>query len=86
MEDTITALSELQSVNKYRQEREHLFPSSGSLAWYIRQHKPALIKAGALLLIRGAWQVHAKAFDAYVLSTGASEALQQQASPTRMSR
>lgn len=67
-------LFSLLTPSQYREGRERLFQSEGSLQWYVRQHRPALIEAGALLLHAGRWMIHPDHFDAYVMAAGASAA------------
>lgn len=69
----------LVSLSEYREGRQRVFPSNGSLQWYLRQHKAGLVAAGALLLIAGRWQVAPDSFDAYVIRIGASDAKAQPA-------
>lgn len=71
------AVSALVLLPEYREARQRLFPSEGSLQWYVRQHKPGLVNAGALLLHAGRWFVCAAAFDAYVIQAGQKAALAQ---------
>lgn len=68
---------ELLTPAEYRAARQRIFPSGGSLEWYVRQHRPALIAAGALLMIAGRWQICVSKFDAYVLQAGAQAAQRQ---------
>lgn len=58
----------------YIAARPHIFPSEGSLEWYIRDHKTALIDSGAITLIRGRWLIDPAAFDAQVLKAGMTAA------------
>ncbi|WP_332815968.1 hypothetical protein [Ramlibacter sp.] len=67
-------LLRLKTLQAYGAEREHVFPSKTSLAWFLRRHKPALIQAGALLMITGRWFVDPEKFDDYVISEGRSAA------------
>lgn len=74
---SITSLVQLVALARYREQRQRLFPSDGSLQWFLRQNRAALINAGALLLIAGRYQVDADKFDAYVLTVGAEAAKKQ---------
>src|SRR5512139_625759 len=47
----VVDLDRLTRPELYRAERQHLWPSGESFRWYTRQHRPELVKAGALLLI-----------------------------------
>lgn len=58
----------------YRDSRDSIFPSAGSLEWYLRKHKERLIDAGALLLLRGTWYARPEAFDAEVLKIAQEDA------------
>lgn len=71
MSDEITCLLTLP---QYRDQRQHLFPSDGSLTWFIRRHRDALVKAGAYLMIAGRRQVNPARFDEMVLKVGAQDA------------
>jgi len=64
-------LSELKTPSDYRAEgRTHVFPSAGSLEWFIRKHKVALIKEKALLRPTRKIMVNPPLFDKLVLSIG----------------
>jgi len=65
-----TPLSGLRKLSSYREERQHIFQSDGSLSWFLRQHRDRLVAAGALVLLSGAWHANASAFDAVVLEVG----------------
>ena len=72
--NTQTLVSELQAPADYRTTRQHLFPSQGSLDWFIRRERGRLVKAGALRLIAGRWLVAPEAFDLMVLEVGQQDA------------
>jgi hypothetical protein len=65
----------------YREQREHVFPSKSSLDWFLRKHRAALVRAGALLLLTGRWFVDAPRFDAYLVEHGACTAAAHAALP-----
>lgn len=67
-------LFRLKALQEYGAQREHVLPSKTSLAWFVRQHKEALIDAGALLMISGRWFVDPEKFDSYVLREGSRAA------------
>lgn len=73
----MSEVQELLTPAEYRAARQRIFPSEGSLDWYVRQHRPALIAAGALLMIAGRWKICATKFDACVLEAGAQAAQRQ---------
>lgn len=54
--------------------RQNLLPSRGSLQWYVRTHRPELVKAGALLMVGGRYIVDPGKFDAYIVAAGAKAA------------
>jgi len=60
----------------YQQQRPALFPSRGSIDWWLRNpaHRKAVIDGGALLLIRGRWHVVPDRFDAAVMAQGQIDA------------
>jgi hypothetical protein len=67
MEST-SPLAALKRPKDYRIGREHVFPSDGSLEWYMRARRPELERAGALVRVGGIWYVHAPRFDEYLLN------------------
>ena len=71
---TQALVAALQAPADYRNPREHLFPSQGSLDWFIRRERDRLVKAGALRLIAGRWMVAPEAFDLVVLEVGQQDA------------
>lgn len=75
-----TPLSELRRLPEYRQRREHVFPSDGSLTWFVRQHRARLVKAGALVMLGGQWHAHEPKFDSTVLEIG-QEAAERAGAP-----
>lgn len=77
-------LSCLSSVAGYRDARQNIFPSRGSLDWFIRRNKPELIETGALLFIAGQWRVHTDRFDRCVLDIGARLAHRTPQTPVRI--
>lgn len=60
-------LEDLRRPPEYQQARAHVFPSRGSIEWYIRVHRDKLLRAKALLKVGGQVFVHAERFDAFVL-------------------
>lgn len=72
-----SAVSALVSLLEFQEQRQRLFPSQGSLQWYLRSHKPGLVDAGALLMHAGKWWVSPAHFDQYILSAGAKAAHSQ---------
>lgn len=71
-------ITALEAPQKYREPRPNVFPSKGSLDWFIRCHREELIKARALLLIAGKWHVSPRRFDAVVLEIGQRAAQREQ--------
>lgn len=74
--------SALVSLPEYREQNQRLFPSEGSLQWYVRQHKQGLAKAGAILLHAGRWYVRADRFNEYVETIAAAAALKAASAET----
>lgn len=73
MEDT-RSLRALCRPNEYRQQREQMFPSAGSMEWYLRINRSALVESGALLLHAKQWFVVPEKFDGFVLERAQREA------------
>jgi len=67
-------LSAVLTVQQYQAQRAHVYPSEGSIQWYVRQHRAELVKAGALLLIAGRHFIQSEKFDAYVIGAGSTAA------------
>jgi hypothetical protein len=68
--DSQSLVSTLQAPTDYQQARQHLFPSFGSLQWYMRRNRPELEKSGALLMIAGRLMVDPASFDQVVVDAG----------------
>ena len=75
------ALSELEKLPAYRERREHVYPSRGSLEWFVRLHKQELVEAGAILKVMGQWFAVPDRFDAYVVADGARAAQRRIGAP-----
>jgi hypothetical protein len=69
-----TQLDQLVLLSAYREQRQHFFPSQGSLDWFLRRHRQGLVQAGALFLLSGRWFADLRTFDDYVMGVGATEA------------
>ena len=63
-------LLNLQSLEEYRKSRSHIFPSYGSIQWFIRQNREALVQHNALSYPTRKLLIHATAFDEAVLAIG----------------
>lgn len=76
MQDTSSrrAVDLLMLPQQYRSSRQHMFPSDGSLQWYVRRHRTALVSAGAILLIAGRTHIDEQRFDAFALEQGKQDA------------
>lgn len=71
-EDSSAVVAALVEPEKFRAPaREHVFKSEQSLQWFMRRHRDALVKAGALVLLVGRWYVHPARFDAYLMASAA---------------
>ncbi|MEJ8821446.1 hypothetical protein WKW80_05260 [Variovorax humicola] len=70
-----SALADLKKLDDYQQCTSHIFPGCQSIRWYVRQHRDALARSGALLTIAGRLWVHAPKFDRCVLEIGAGGAV-----------
>ena len=66
-------LSNVVTPLEYAAVRTKQFPSSESLRWFTRTHRPRLAKAGALLVIAGRNFVDPMAFDKVVAAVGVRE-------------
>jgi hypothetical protein len=63
-------LSDLLPLPEYREQRQHIFPSEGSLEWFVRQHRAELSDAGALVRVAAGTFAHAPKFDECVVKIG----------------
>lgn len=68
------AVAALVTRDNFRAARPAVFPSEGSLEWFIREQKDALIAAGAIVLLRQRWLIDPVAFDSCLLKIGAAHA------------
>jgi hypothetical protein len=69
-----TNVADFVGLDAYRAPRQHLFPSEGSLQWFIRRQRERLIAAGALKLHAGRWLAHQASFDAVVIEVATAAA------------
>jgi hypothetical protein len=76
-----TEVTQLVPLPEIREARQHIFPSAGSLDWFVRRNRNGLIEAGAILLLTGRWFADPAKFDAFMLRAGgaAAHALTQRA-------
>jgi hypothetical protein len=79
MDTASTVLDRLQLPEDYRTSRERMFPTAPALSWFIRQNRPRLVDAGALVVHAGRNMVDAVAFDAAVLDLAREKARSQSA-------
>jgi hypothetical protein len=63
-------LLNLQSLEEYRKSRSHIFPSYGSIQWFIRQNREVLMGLNALSYPTRRLMINASAFDEAVLAIG----------------
>ncbi len=63
-------LAGVRKLSEYRAQRTHVFPSDNAMQWFVRNHKAALIEAGALVMLTGQWHAVDEKFDAYVVQAG----------------
>lgn len=63
-------LQNLQSLEEYRKSRSHIFPSYGSISWFIRQHREVLVRHNALSYPTRKLLINVTAFDEAVLTIG----------------
>ena len=64
------ALNNLLSMDDYQKSRNHIFPSRGSLDWFIRIHREALMELNALSWPTRRLMVTELAFDNAILIIG----------------
>ena len=60
----------LQPWDAHQQQNSHLFPTSESWRWFVRQHRPELIERGALCFVGGRLFVLPQVFDLAVVDIG----------------
>ena len=46
-------LFKLRPLAEYQVSRSHVFPSSGSMEWFVHRNRARLVKAGALVKLTG---------------------------------
>lgn len=69
-----TPLTPVKPLPAFWELHRPFFPSEGSLSWFVRTHKSRLVKAGALLLMRGAWHVDETLFEQAMVDIAREEA------------
>lgn len=70
MEVAATELHKLKPPHKYQAQREEVFHSQTSLAWFMRRNRARLVSAGALVQVAGRNLIHEDKFDSVVLALG----------------
>jgi hypothetical protein len=63
-------LSQVVPLPEYQEQRKHIFPSKGSLEWFVRKHRAELVESGGLLLLAGRWSINVPQFDSSVTRIG----------------
>jgi hypothetical protein len=64
-----------RTPDTWQATHKHLFPSEQALRWTLRQHRERLIKAGALIRLRGAWHAIEPKFTAELVKIGRADAI-----------
>ena len=72
-------LAQLAPPPEVQAENPHVFPSKGSMEWFVRQNYGQLAEHGALVKIGGRVYLHRVKFAACVLRIGQDEARRQHA-------
>jgi hypothetical protein len=67
---SVPCLDEAVRIETYREKRVNVFSSEQALVWFIRQNRPRLVEAGAMVALRNAWYVLPTVFDRVVLEIG----------------
>lgn len=77
MEVNQKSLACLQSWREFQKsdDGKRLFPSLGSLEWFLRQHRHELMGLGVILKIRGQWHVVRPEFDKAMIKLLQSKAI-----------
>lgn len=70
----VTKIDRLKSPEDYWPTRPVLFRNEESFKWFLRQHRDALVEAGALLMPNGRRLVDPVAFDRVTLAIGTERA------------
>ncbi|MDP3819908.1 MAG: hypothetical protein Q8R33_00385 [Burkholderiales bacterium] len=69
-----TPLSPVKPLQAFWETHRQFFPSEGSLSWFVREHKAQLVKSGALLLMRGSWNVNETVFEQTMVEIARADA------------
>ena len=64
------ALNNLLAIEDYQKSRSHIFPSYGSISWFIRQNREALMELNALSWPTRKLLINELAFDNAVVIIG----------------
>jgi len=71
-------VTELKTPSDYRAEgRTTVFPSAGSLDWFIRKNKVILTSKNALVAPTGRTLINPRIFDLIVLEVGSQKCMQE---------
>jgi len=63
-------LHSLQRLEAFQAANAHVFPSVPSLRWFYRQHRAALLEAGAVVEITGRLLINTRVFSRVALEIG----------------
>lgn len=69
-----SAFNRIQSGREYQKSRADKWSTWPQFDWFIRSNRARLIKAGALMMFRGAWHVDPDLLDAEVLAIARDDA------------
>lgn len=71
---TPNALARIKHWHAYQESRTETWATRTQFDWFRRRHCARLVKAGALLVLRGAWHVDPVLFDAEVIDIAREDA------------
>ncbi len=74
MEVNSSPLALTVSQDAYRRANEEVWSTKTKFDWYLRRNRVRLVKAGAMVMVGGAWRIHVAAFDAEAMSIAREDA------------
>ncbi|MGE4050350.1 MAG: hypothetical protein AB7F38_04735 [Piscinibacter sp.] len=69
-----SSLARIKHWHAYQEARADIWRTRPAFDWFLRRNRARLVKAGALVMIRGAWHVDPEVFDAEVLAIAREDA------------
>lgn len=63
-------VSSVMTLDEYQKARKTIFPSGASIRWDVFENRDVLVRAGALLRLKGRWYADPAKYDAVIYERG----------------